>query len=52
VENAILNYALRLYGEGATDGEKDFILTAADFAGSDSGYREKTVPSTIIGFCA
>lgn len=49
VENAILGYALRVYGDVASDGERDCVLIAEDF--SDAGgavVEEKKI--NVMGF--
>lgn len=48
VENAILSYASRVYGDAETSAARDFILAAEDFSGPDTK-AEKHAP---IGFCA
>ena len=50
VENAILSYASRVYGNDDTAVEKDFALTAEDFTAPE-GLRE-TKPAVHIGFAA
>lgn len=57
VENAILGYALRVYGEGAEDAdgaEKDFILAEEDFSLPDNMQaipeRQAAKKSAPIGF--
>ncbi len=50
VENAILGYASRIYGEGSNDAIKDFVLTEADFSAASIPDTEKAV--VPIGFRA
>jgi len=51
VENAVMNYALRLYGPNASGTEdKDFVLVADDFEESNQVFEEKT--EAVIGFRA
>lgn len=47
VENAILSYAERVYGENSDNSEKDCVFKAEDFSGIQIKKREKTVN---IGF--
>ncbi len=50
VENAVLNYASRVYGDGGDTGNRDFILTGEDFSIPETLSKvKKTVP---IGFRA
>ena len=47
IENAILNYASRIYGRDGGDADKDFILIAEDFALYTDWNETKKLP---IGF--
>jgi SpoVK/Ycf46/Vps4 family AAA+-type ATPase len=49
IENAILNYALRIYGESETDKDNDFVLKEDDFISPASGSVSEL---GIIGFAA
>ena len=48
VENAILGYALRVYGDGTEDAEKDFMLVEGDFVLPDN--LPETKKPARIGF--
>ena len=48
IENAVLSYAERVYGNGADASEKDFVLRANDF--SDIGIKKTEPKKTCIGF--
>ena len=50
VESAILNYALRVYGDESSKAEKDFTLTAEDFTVPEN--LQETKQTARIGFSA
>ena len=49
VENAMLNYAVRVFGDGKGDGEGDCVLMPEDFTEVDCEKEFRPIP---IGFCA
>jgi hypothetical protein len=41
VESAILGYALRVYGDAASDGERDCVLVSQDFAATGGAFVDE-----------